>query len=260
MPLSALERRRAIVNTASASSTIGVEELARHFEVTPSTIRRDLARLEHEGKLARTYGGVRAVISGAESSLAERLGEAHLAKQSIARRAAQEISPHETVLLDAGTTVAALAHEVRGLGPLHLVAAGMTVLEELSERTHEDLTLTVDVLGGRLRPLSQGFVGPLAEASVERMSFERAFFGADGVDAEFGINEADLQQTRLKELIAHRSRNVYVLAHHAKLGSRAMDAWAALRLPWTLITDAEADPGRLQLFRDAGVNVIVADP
>jgi DeoR/GlpR family transcriptional regulator of sugar metabolism len=51
---------------------------------------------------------------------------------------------------------------------------------------------------------------------------------------------------------------VYVLADSSKLGLRPFHAWARLALPWTLVTDDGADPGQVQKFRDAGVQVEVA--
>ena len=63
------------------------------------------------------------------------------------------------------------------------------------------------------------------------MTFDRAFLGADGVTADRGICEADLQQTRLKELMVRRADNVYVLAHAAKLGRAPFHAWAQLPGP-----------------------------
>lgn len=113
-------------------------------------------------------------------------------------------------------------------------------------------------LGGMLRPLSQGFIGPLTEAALERMSFDRVFLGADGVSPRDGICEAELEQTRLKELMARRASEVYVLAHSAKLTRRPFHAWAKLPEQWTLVTDAGAEEETLAEFRAEGVTVEVA--
>jgi DeoR/GlpR family transcriptional regulator of sugar metabolism len=100
--------------------------------------------------------------------------------------------------------------------------------------------------------------GPLAEAALERVTFDRAFLGADGVTAE-GLCEADLVQTRLKELMAQRAADVYVLAHGAKVGRHPFHAWARLEPGWTLITDRSADPAQVERLRGSGVTVLVAD-
>jgi DeoR/GlpR family transcriptional regulator of sugar metabolism len=81
--------------------------------------------------------------------------------------------------------------------------------------------------------------------------------GADGVTADRGICEANLQQTRQKELMMARSEHVYVLAHAAKLGQRPFHSWAPMPVHWTLVTDSGADPRQLKLFRDRGVEVVV---
>jgi DeoR sensor domain-containing protein len=127
------------------------------------------------------------------------------------------------VLLDAGSTVGALAHELRSVPGLMAVTVGLTALPEFG---HAE-SVTVHCLGGTLRPLSESFVGPLAEAALERVTFDRAYLGADGVTAD-GLCEADLAQTRLKELMARRAGAVYVLAHGAKLERRPFHAWARL--------------------------------
>ncbi len=69
--------------------------------------------------------------------------------------------------------------------------------------------------------------------------------GADSVHAEHGICEADLEQTRLKELMMGRARRTYVLAHGAKLGQSPFHAWAVMPARWTLVTDATAHPDQL---------------
>ncbi|MFH8573749.1 DeoR/GlpR family DNA-binding transcription regulator [Streptomyces sp. NPDC017993] len=250
------ERRDRIVRLATTTGLASVEELSQLFGVTPSTIRRDLARLHSDGRLARTYGGAIALTAHPEASLRQRTGEAFEAKQAIARWAAAQVRPGETLLLDAGSTVGALAHELRGAQDLTVATTGLTALQELADVE----TVHIECLGGTLRPLSQGFVGPLTEAALERMTYDRVFLGADGVSPEHGICEADLRQTRLKELMARRSEVVYVLAHAAKLGRRPFHAWATLPEGWTLVTDGSADPDLVRELRRRGITVVLAEP
>ncbi len=74
---SAQTRRGEIVRLATTSGLASVEELSGRLGVTASTIRRDLARLTAQGKLARTYGGAMSLDHHPEASLRQRLGEAH---------------------------------------------------------------------------------------------------------------------------------------------------------------------------------------
>lgn len=73
----------------------------------------------------------------------------------------------ENILLDVGSTVGALAHELWGFEKLPVTTPGINTMQELADSEG----IEADCLGGRLRSLSQSFVGPLAEAALERMSF-----------------------------------------------------------------------------------------
>jgi DeoR/GlpR family transcriptional regulator of sugar metabolism len=252
--ISAQERREEIVRLSTAAGGAQVAELARQFGVTPSTIRRDLALLGVQGRIARIYGGALGLVAHPEASLAERAVEAGAEKRAIARWVASQVGPGESILLDAGSTVAAAARELRSVRDLRVACVGLNSLDLLADVEG----IEVHCLGGRVRPLSRSLVGPLTEASLERMTFDRVFLGADGVSAADGICEADLEQTRLKELMARRADSVYVLAHAAKLGSRPFHAWARLPMPWTLVTDGSATQEGTGEFTAAGVRVILA--
>lgn len=253
---SSRDRRSEIVRLATESGLANVEELSDVLGVTPSTIRRDLALLTAQGKLARTYGGAMALVPHPEASLRQRSGQAFEAKRAIGRWAANQVRTGETILLDAGSTTGAMANALTTMRDIVVATVGLNALDELADAAG----IEVLSLGGRLRPLSQGFVGPLTEASLERMTFDRAFMGADGVTADRGICEADLTQTRQKELMMRRAQHVYVLAHAAKLGQSPFHAWAMMPDKWTLVTDSSADKTELNRFRDHGVELVVVDP
>ncbi|WP_038373417.1 DeoR/GlpR family DNA-binding transcription regulator [Brachybacterium phenoliresistens] len=256
-PIPARARREEIARLAASSGPASVEELSRRFEVTPSTIRRDLSRLAEEGALARTYGGAIPLAAG-ESTLRERESEAHPAKRALGAWARRQIRPGEHVLLDGGSTVGELARELAGAGPeaaLHVTALGLNALHRLEEVEGIELVSP----GGAVRRSSQSFIGPITEAALSRMTFDRAYLSSDGVTAEHGLCEAGPEQTRLKELMAAQSAEVTVLADSTKLGHRPFHSWARLPLPWTLVTDDGADPRQLELFRRSGVEVQVVD-
>ncbi|MEU2198576.1 DeoR/GlpR family DNA-binding transcription regulator [Isoptericola sp. NPDC019482] len=253
--MNARNRREEIVRLARTRGVLSVESLSETLGVTASTIRRDLARLTADGALARTYGGVMAMTPHPESGLAERSEQATAAKRAIGDWCAAQVTAGETVLLDAGTTSAQVARALRGTTPLDAVTVGLTPLGQLSGVDGIEVTL----LGGRLRDISQGFVGPLTEAALERLTFDAVFLGADAVTAEDGVCEATLEQTRLKELMARRAARVYVVAHAEKLGKRPFHAWAALAPGWTLVTDDGATDAQVAPFEARGITVVRVD-
>ncbi|MBZ6134941.1 MULTISPECIES: DeoR/GlpR family DNA-binding transcription regulator [Streptomyces] len=249
----AADRRERIVTLARDTGLTGVGELSARFAVSPSTIRRDLARLTADGRLARTYGGAMALRSGDETPLHRRTAEAADAKRAVAALAATHVAPGATVFLDAGSTAAALARVLRGTGggPA-VVTPSLSAVLELGGADG----VRVTCLGGDYRPLSHAFVGPLTEAALDRMTFDAAFLGTDGVSPELGICEAGAEQIRLKERAARRSRRVFVLAHAAKLGAAPFHHWAPWQPGWTLVTDAAPDHGPVRALRAREVEVL----
>src|SRR4029078_8792289 len=153
--------------------------------VTGSPIRRDLSLLTEQGLIARTYGGAIALERQPESSLRQRALQGFDAKHAIARWAARQVQPGETILLDAGTTVGAMGDYLGDVPGLTVVTAGLSALETLGsvhavvrggltarEALADADAVRVECIGGTLRHLSQGFVGPLAEATLERLTFD----------------------------------------------------------------------------------------
>ena len=239
---------------AQSNGLASVEELAQVFGVSESTIRRDLARLEDSGGLARTYGGVIALPRRHhEAALQERAAEGLPGKQAIGRWAAAQVQPGETVLLDAGTTTAQAALSLRSVPDLTVVTTGLTPFLELTGVPGHELVL----LGGTLREISQAFVGPLTEVALERWTFDRVFLGADSVTADRGLCEASVAQTRLKELMARAGDRVYLLVHSEKIGKRPFNSWVQLPGQWTLVTDSGVGADQLAPFRERGVDVVV---
>jgi len=249
----ASERREVIAEWAQ-SEGVNVEELSQRLGVSVSTIRRDLALLTRNGRLMRTYGG--AVGSPQpEPSLHQRELVARPAKDAIGRAAAALVNPGETVLIDAGTTAGRLAYHLRGMPDLTVITNGLTAVNMLADADD----VTVFMLGGQLRHISQGVIGPFADVMLRHFTATRAFLGADGVVAGRGICEAEPAQCALKEQMARHADEVYVLTDATKLGRAPFHFWAPLNRPWTLVTDENATQDQLAPFRDApGVTVMIA--
>lgn len=232
----------------------GVDTLADRVGVSASTVRRDLTRLQREGRIARTYGGAMVRDPFQERSFGESELLHRQAKSAIAAAAAELVGEGATVFVDAGTTCLALARALLPRGPLTVVTRGLEAALLLAKA--EDVEVVM--LGGQIRPLSHGVVGPLASIAFDRFTFDAAFLGADAVDPVRGLGEPTGEESYVKERAASRASAVFVLADASKLDPANVASWAPLPEPWTLITDASVPAPVTSAFQDAGVPVIVA--
>ncbi|WP_395110677.1 DeoR/GlpR family DNA-binding transcription regulator [Actinomadura sp. SCN-SB] len=250
------EERRARIARILREQPVRVEELAGRFEVSPSTIRRDLATLSDEGAVVRTYGGALSAAPG-EQSLHERERLALAQKAAIAKAAESRVRPGAVLLLDAGTTVGALAERLASWSGITVVTNGLTTLDALADSEGVELVS----LGGAVRHVSLGMIGPIAEGALRGITADAVFLGADGVVAGRGVCEGTAEQASLKRLMVEQAREVFVLADASKLGRADSHWWTPLDRPWTLITDSGAAEDDLAPFRERDeVTVVVAGP
>ncbi len=247
--MKATDRRRAILELVLAGDEANVEQLTASLGVSEATVRRDLTALARDGRIVRTYGGAAArVLLGAhepEASLDERRALQREQKEAIARAAASFVRDGDVVLLDSGTTAAALAHQLAVREDLHVYTTNLLAVAALSGLPK----LRVTLIGGDVRPSSMGTFGPMAQVCLSRISVDKAFLGADGVVAGMGLCEATAEQAYLKECIVRQAAAIFVLADASKLGRAAQQHWTPLERPWTLITDDGAAAAQLEPFR-----------
>lgn len=246
--MKASERHRAILDLVRTGD-INVEQLSAALAVSEATVRRDLTVLARQRHLVRTHGGATSLVGlhEPEASLEERKGAQREQKDAIARAAAAHVYDGDTVLLDGGTTCGALALHLCSRQNLHVVTNNLLAVMTLANAPGVRLTL----LGGDLRASSMSTLGPLAEAALARLSVDKAFLGADGVVAGFGLCEASDQQAYLKECIIRRAAQVFVLADSDKLGRARQQHWTPLEREWHLITHA-GEPALLAPFQALG--------
>jgi DeoR/GlpR family transcriptional regulator of sugar metabolism len=248
------KERRALLLETLRTGEVDVDDLARRFGVSASTVRRDLQHLSSAKAVRRTYGGAMLAHPVAEESLNQRQAINGESKAAIARAALELVAEDDILILDAGSTVSAFGGLLRGRR--HRIITNNLVLPPMLA---EGPGIELVVLGGDLRATSMGTVGPLAMDALRRITADKVFLSADGVVAGRGLCEASLDQVALKSLMMEQAREVVVLADATKLQRSTQSAWAPLPLRWTLVTDGRATDEDIGNFEAAGARVIVAE-
>src|SRR5438093_4155801 len=106
-----LDNLRALIRQSGVSR---LDDLCRQLKVSPATVRRDLDQLERTGAIRRVHGGAVSVDSRLDEPLFDdKTSIASREKQRIAEAALQFIQNDETIYLDGGSTVLALARLLR---------------------------------------------------------------------------------------------------------------------------------------------------
>ncbi|HLM07205.1 MAG TPA: DeoR/GlpR family DNA-binding transcription regulator [Blastococcus sp.] len=251
------ERQHTIAGMVAERGRLAVTALAEEFGVTTETVRRDLALLERAGMLRRVHGG--AVPAGAltlvEPGLGERHGTRTEAKRKIAATALDLLpAPDGSVILDGGSTTAALAEVLPTDRRLYVATNSVPIAARLSGSP----MVTLHLLGGRVRGITQTAVGDATVRAMEDLRVDVVFLGTNGVSAGHGFSTPDEAEAATKRAMVRAAQRVIVLADSSKLGREHLVRFAAVADVDVLVTDDGADPGVVTELETMGIEVLVA--
>lgn len=245
------QRRHAILALLNEQGEVVVDALAQHFATSEVTIRKDLAELEKNGLLLRRYGGA---VPMPQELIGEPAQPISRHKQAIALAAVGLIREHARIIIDSGSTTAAMIRQLGRQPGLVVMTNSLNVANALRDIEHEPVLL---MTGGTWDPHSESFQGQVAEQVLRSYDFDQLFIGADGIDLARGTTTFN-ELLGLSRVMAEVAREVIVMVESDKVGRRIPN----LELPWssvhTLITDDRLDSQVAEQIRARGVQLILA--
>lgn len=247
------ERRQEILSLIAQRSRVSVDDLASHFGVSHSSIRRDLSQLHDEGMLTRTYGGAVALNGSiVETPFNERQVANFDEKDRISKIAAQFIENGETIFVDGGTTTECLVPYLLEKR-ITVVTYGLNIISQLSASS----TVTVIAVGGIVNRFSQTFGGNFALTNLQNYNirFDKTFMAASGVSVQAGVTNASLEEIPIKRKAIEVGQQNILLADTSKIGITR----AGLIVPLTdiqcLITGTTAPIDEIEAMRRIGLSI-----
>jgi DeoR family glycerol-3-phosphate regulon repressor len=249
------ERQTAILKLVQEHGFVTIDDLARRFEVSTQTIRRDIIRL-HELKLLRRFHG-----GAGRHEAAVRLGRGHRtqptptpAKSQLGSVVAALIPDGASIFLDVGTTVEAVARALSGHKNLQIVTPSVTAASILVGTSVGSIIVT----GGLIRGPDGSLVGDAAVAAVSRFRLDWAVIGCSGFDDDGTVMDADVLQVEVKQRMLNHSRRAMLVADSSTLHRRAVVNIAPLAAFDILATDQELPAHLAEAARASGCEVKVA--
>ena len=218
------QRQRQILELLQGDPELGVDEACARLAASAATIRREFACLAAEGRVEKTWGGIRLKFAGAgpagPAAFQQRLAENAAEKCAIAREAAALLEDGDVVMIDGGTTTYQLCEFIAHMR-IRIITNSLVIAQTVDHLKGRQRGAEIYLTGGILSPESSVLSGPPAEAFLKRYHARWAFLSAAGVDAQEATNhnEAVLASERL---MIEQSERVALLVDHTKLGQRAM--------------------------------------
>jgi len=215
-------------------------DLAREFEVSEDTIRRDLRDLSASGQCIRVYGGALPVHAH-DVPLTERLGSDVERKRKLAVKMVSVIEPESTVFLDAGSTNVAVANCL----PDHLDLTVITHAPHVAAAVCGRLGVRLMIIGGKVDERVGAAIGAQALNELEKIRPDICFVGACAIDGELGASVFDQDDAEFKRRLLEQSSRSLVGLLSDKIPTRAPFAFAPLSAFDQIVVEHDIDRAKL---------------
>ncbi len=255
--MTAYIRRQLLMEILRAEPEIRVPELATRLSVSEGTIRNDFDHLSADGHIIRVRGGAVVIenLPPGSPAFTTRAIRNSQSKDNIAFTASKLVNDGNSLFLDASTTVYAMARYIQDHKFLRIITNGIEVARLLAG----NLSNTVILLGGVLRPDGASITGSLSERFLSDLHIGTAYVSCSGFVPHIGLTEVDIHEAQLKEFAIKSSNQVIALVDSSKFGKADLSPYARTDQINRLITDSQISPDWVDKMKTAGIAFIVSD-
>lgn len=247
-------RQQALLQWIENSHYVSLEEIAERFHVTTQTARRDIADLEHRGKVRKLHGGVSQLTPLDPVTYRQRRHDRADEKVRIAEAVVALIPDGATVFLDTGTTCEAIANALVSSERLHLVTYSLRSAAIISEKT--DFTLAVP--GGFVRPIDGGMFQEDTPEFIRRFKFDYAIISVSGIDDDGDLCDDDHTEVAVVSAALGQAAHKLLAVDSSKFGRRAMVKLGSVRDVSALVTNETPAPILARILEEANIPVILS--
>ncbi len=249
------ERRRQILLELKLRPHVRISELARRFNVSTETVRRDFDALSDDGLISRAHGGATAPAQGHYPSLDERANDRIEERERIGRRAAELVREGETVMIDSGSTTIQMARALAWLGTrCTVITNSIPVAMTIGHGAPEVL-----LCPGEYLPAESALVGTETLEFLNRFHVDRCMIGASGLSGE-GPSESVRGFAAVKRVMIRRAATRHLLIDAEKFGRKGLAEVGTLEDLDSVVVDRRPKGALLSALEGAQVHIIVAEP
>lgn len=251
----AAERRRQIYLLALQNGSVKVSDLANQLNVRPITIRKDLEVLQQQGKIVRARGG--ATVSGQADDLQyNQMREMHTEKKAqIGERALDYLPETGIIYIAPGSTTYQMACRLPVSRHISVFTAALDIASCVISKGVDNVAF----VGGYISKDTFASDWAFAEGVLEKLWWDVAFVGIEGIDIERGLTARNFLASQLERKVMEHSECVVALCDSSKFGLRMNARIGPVSLIHVLITDSDIKRDAVERLTDQGVHVVVAD-
>ena len=219
-------RTYAIVDYLKQKKYCTIEELTKHFQVSPATMYRDIADLAARDVIRKVHGGIAFQDRQPEQKIPlshpfqERINWNCEKKQMIAEEAMKRICDNDILFLDSSTTVYYLAKllEKSNFSSLTIVTNSVMIIQNFYHFPSHYVRIG---LGGSFDMQPNSFLGQATLRELEYLEISKAFVSAFGVDDDRVTTNHEYHASLLMKVL-EIARQKFLLIDKSKLNRNGL--------------------------------------
>lgn len=233
---------------------VTLDQICEEFNISKSTLRRDLKDITGRGGIKKIYGGV----TTEKPNVQRHFGERHVtnpeSKRLIGKKAAALVEDGDVIFIDTGTTTMCMVDHLALRQNLTIVTNNIEVMRRALPLEH----IAVIGLSGYLNRQLLSFSGGMAVAVLQNYNITKAFMATAGISIEYGVTHSFFAELEIKQTAVARSRKIILLADYSKIGQVSLHTYCAIDRIDTLVTDAPLPVGYISAIKETGGEILVA--
>lgn len=204
-------RQQEIYQKILTNGKVRVVDLAKEYDVSMETIRKDLNRMESQGLLHKTHGGACRKEDNSEVAVNVKVNENASFKQNLAKRALGEIPNHSSLFIGPGSTTLSLAKLLPLKKDLLVVTNSLMIADIVTSQKHELI-----FLGGKVLKKSQCATGAFTLNHMDAIHFDLACLGCDGFKNSQGPTTFSFEEMEVNQHVLRKAEKKILLADQSK--------------------------------------------
>lgn len=249
----AIERRREILARLTREGKVIVSELAKDFDVTEETVRRDLEKLDQEGLASRTFGGaVSKQNASPDLPYKVRIAVNVEEKQKISDTVASLISDGDRIMLDASSTAIYIVKKLKSKKNLTVITNSVEILLELADKSD----WTVLSTGGILKEGGLSLTGSSAENMIRSYHVDTAICSCKGIDMGFGVTDSNEKDCLIKQAMFASAERRILAVDSAKFNKKSFVRVCRMSEVDILATDSSPIGPWPDFCRENGIQLV----
>ena len=212
------ERQNEILKIIGENTYVSVNELSRRTFTSPSSIRRDLTRLENLGLVNRSYGGASLPeINGRVAGFYNRLTKSIKEKRLIAQKASALLKSGQSILLDSSTTASFMIPYIAKIDSAVVFTNNLeTAVSAIKQG------ICTHCIGGSSINGSVSLGGSQAYKALSDISVDIMFFSSQSLSIDGVISDSTEEENYVRSVMLERADKSVFLCDSTKFNTKSL--------------------------------------